>query len=64
MEFEFVLFSPMLVWSIPLGLCGQCDTNIQQVAQEEEEEEEGYTPHIDTWYNARVWVDFFDGLLT
>jgi hypothetical protein len=34
-------------------------TNIQQVAQEEEEED---TPHDDTWCNARVWVDFFDGL--
>ena len=32
-------------------------TNIQ-----EEEEEEGDTPHVDTWHNARVWVDFFDGL--
>jgi hypothetical protein len=29
--------------------------------QEEEEEEED-TPHIDTWYNARVWVDCFGGL--
>ena len=38
-------------------------TNMQQVAEEEEvEEEEGDTPHIDTWHNARVWVDFFDGL--
>ena len=25
------------------------------------EEEEEDTPHIDTWHNARVWVDFFDG---
>ena len=30
-------------------------TNIQQVAQEEE----GDTPHVDTWRNAMVWVDFF-----
>ena len=35
-------------------------TNIQQVASEEEEEED--TPHVDAWRNARVWVDFFDGL--
>ena len=28
--------------------------------QEEEEEED--TPNIDTWHNARVWVDFFGGL--
>ena len=34
-------------------------TNIQQMAEEEEEED---TPHIDTWCNARVWVDFFGGL--
>ena len=34
-------------------------TNIQQMAEEEEEED---TPHIDTWYNMRVWVDFFGGL--
>jgi hypothetical protein len=31
-------------------------TNILQVAEEEEEEEN--TPHVDTWRNARVWVDF------
>jgi hypothetical protein len=36
--------------------------NIQQVAKEEEEEEEEDTPHVDTWRNARVWVDFFGGL--
>jgi hypothetical protein len=30
--------------------------------EEEEEEEEGDNPHIDTWYNVRVWVDFFGGL--
>jgi hypothetical protein len=29
--------------------------------QEEEEEEED-TPHVDTWLNVRVWVDFFDSL--
>jgi hypothetical protein len=37
-------------------------TNIQQVAEEEEEEEEEDPPLIDTWRNARVWVDFFGGL--
>jgi hypothetical protein len=35
-------------------------TNIQQVA-EEEEEEDG-TLYVDTWCNARVWIDFFGGL--
>jgi hypothetical protein len=29
--------------------------------EEEEEEEEEDTPHVDTWRNARVWVDFFGG---
>ena len=33
---------------------------IQQVAAKEEEVED--TPHIDTWRNERVWVDFFDCL--
>jgi hypothetical protein len=37
-------------------------TNIQQVAVEEEEEEEEDTPHVDTWCNARMWVDFLGGL--
>jgi hypothetical protein len=37
-------------------------TNIQQVAKGGEEEEEGDAPHVDTWCNARVWVDFFGGL--
>ena len=55
-----------MVWCGPLHLAFPDDvadacTNIQQVA-EEEEEEEGDTPHIDTWCNARVWVDFFGGL--
>jgi hypothetical protein len=36
-------------------------TNIQQVALKEEEEEDD-TPHVDTWRNARVWVDFFGDL--
>ena len=31
-------------------------------AQEDGEEEEGDTPHVDTWQNARVWVDFLSGL--
>jgi hypothetical protein len=55
------------VWSIPVDLPGRCgghNTNIQQMTEEdeEEEEEEEDTPHVDTWRNARVWVDFFDGL--
>ena len=75
MEFRFILLSPLLVWSTPLGafpgnVVYAC-TNIQQVAsddddddeeEEEEEEKEGGTPHVDTWCNARVWVDFFGGL--
>jgi hypothetical protein len=36
-------------------------TNIHQVAAEEEEEEED-TPHVDTWRDARVWVDFMGNL--
>jgi hypothetical protein len=36
-------------------------TNNQQVAYEEEKEEEDI-PHVDTWRNARVWVDFLGGL--
>ena len=42
---------------LPIDVAYAC-TNIQQVAKEEEED----TPHIDTWRNARVWVDFFGGL--
>jgi hypothetical protein len=34
-------------------------TNNQLVTLEEEEEEEKDTPHVGTWRNARVWVDFF-----
>ena len=61
---KFNIFNGV-VWCGPLHLAFPGDvayacTNIQQVA--EEEEEEGDTPHIDTWRNARVWVDFFDGL--
>jgi hypothetical protein len=55
-----------MMWGGPLHLAFPADvayacTDIQQVAEEEEEEEEGDTRHIDTWCNARVWVDFFDG---
>jgi hypothetical protein len=50
-----------MVWCDPLHLAFPGDvtyacTNIQQV------EEEDDTPHIDTWHNARVWIDFFGGL--
>ena len=52
----------LMVWCGPLHLAFLCNvahacTNIQQVA----EEEEG-TPHVDTWHNARVWVDIFGNL--
>ena len=53
-------------WCGPLHLAFSGDvayacTNIQQEAAEAEEEED--TPHIDTWRNVRVWVDFFDGCI-
>jgi hypothetical protein len=57
-----------VVWHGPLHLAfpgnvAYVCTNIQQVVEEEEEEEEEEdTPHIDTWCNAGVWVDFFGGL--
>ena len=55
-----------MVWCGPLHLAFPCDVayayiNIQQLA-EEEEEEEGGTPHIDTWHNVKVWVEFFGGV--
>jgi hypothetical protein len=68
MEEHRVQHSNGVVWCGPLHLAFPGDvadacTNIQQVAsKEEEEEEEEGTPHIDTWRNARVWVDFFGGL--
>jgi len=39
-------------------------TNIEQVVIKEvqEQEQEGDTPHVDTWRNVRVWVDFLGGL--
>ena len=56
------LSSHLRRWCGPLHLAFLADvayacTNIQQVAQEEED-----TPHIDTWRNASVDVDFFGGL--
>ena len=52
-----------MLWCGPLHLTNLGDVayaciNIQQVAEEEEED----TPHIDTWHNARVWIDFSGGL--
>ena len=46
-------------WPFPGDVADAC-TNIQQVAKEEEEEED--TPHVDTWHNARAWVDLFGAL--
>jgi hypothetical protein len=43
-----------------LGDVAYACTNIQQVA--EEGEEEGGTPHIDTWRNARCGLTSFGGL--
>ena len=57
-----------VVWSTPLGLPRPCGICIHQHStsgirkKKEELKQEGDTPHIDTWRNARVWVDFFDGL--
>jgi hypothetical protein len=59
-----------MMWCGPLHLAFSGNatytcTNIQQVAEEEEEEEEKEeegTPHVDTWRNARVWIDFLGGL--
>jgi hypothetical protein len=42
-----------------MGDVADACTNIQEVVEEEEEED---TPHVDTWCNARVWVDFLDNL--
>ena len=44
--------------AFPGDVADTCTDN-QQVAEEEEEED---TQHVDTWCNARVWVDFFGGL--
>ena len=57
------LFFSHFCWRDPLHVAFLGDvacvhTNIQQV----EEEEEGVTPHIDTWCNERVWVNFFGTL--
>ena len=66
-------FSSHLRWCGPLHLAFLGDdvayacTNIQLVAvaaavAAKEEEEEEDTPHIGTWCNARMWVNFFGGL--
>jgi hypothetical protein len=47
--------------AFPDNVANAC-TNIQQVTKEEEEEEEEDTPCVDTWRNAKVWVDFLSGL--
>ena len=52
-----------LRWCSPLHLAflgevAYACINIQQLASKEEED----TPRIDTWRDARVWVDFFGGL--
>ena len=51
-QFEFVLPSPMLVWSTPLGLPGWCGGCMHQHSTNTKEEEED-TPHVDTWRNVR-----------
>ena len=50
-----------MVWCSPIRLAFLDDVTHACTNIQEEEEEDG-TPHIDTWRNARVWVDFFDDL--
>jgi hypothetical protein len=46
----------------PYDVADVC-TNIQQVTSEEKEKKkEDDTPHVDTWHNTRVQVDFLGGL--
>ena len=58
----------MLVWSTPFGLperCGGCmhqHSASGKFRNDEEEEEEEDTPNVDTWRDARVWVDFLGAL--
>jgi hypothetical protein len=52
-----------VVWCGPLHLAFPCDVAYACInIQAKEEEEEEVIPHIDTWCNAGVWVDFFDGV--
>ena len=66
MEFEFILLSPLLVWSTPLGLLGRWGISMHQHStcgiKRRRRKKKCETPHINTWRNARLWVDFFDGL--
>ena len=57
-HFKGVVWSTLLAF--PCDVAYACIT-FQQVQEEDEEEEED-TPHINTWFNARVWVDFLGGL--
>jgi hypothetical protein len=50
-----------MMWCGPLHLAILGDVAYACTNIQEEEEED--TPHIATWRNARVWVDFFGGLL-
>ena len=56
--FSYLYWCGPLRLAFPNNVAYAC-INIQQVP---EEEEEGDTPHIDTWRNARVSDDFFVGL--
>ena len=38
------------------------DITYCKIGFQNHEIEEGGTPYIDTWHNARVWIDFFGGL--
>ena len=60
-ELGFILLSPPLVWSTPLDLLERCGICMHQHSTSGIRRR-GDTPHIDTWCNVRVWVDFFGGL--
>jgi hypothetical protein len=65
-HFNGVVWCGPLHLAFPSNVTNAC-TNIQQVAseeqeQEQEQEEQEDTPHVDTWRNVRVWIDFFGGL--
>jgi hypothetical protein len=64
-QFEFVLPSPTPVWSTPLGFPMwrmHAPTFNKWYKKNMNKNKEGDTPHVDTWRNGRVWVDFLGGL--
>ena len=64
-QFEFVLPSPTLVWSSPLGLPRRCGGRMASTFNKwhkKNKNKKVTPPHADTWYNATMWVDFFGDL--